>query len=95
MTNLQVPAIILTLVLVFCNHSDGFGQSRKRLRELEKMEQSHEAEEDTNNEEGKKRHESIQSKQTRKEMKRYLKLNKNYNNNRRTFSSRIKSRKRK
>lgn len=94
MTNLRVPTIILTLSLVSCLHFEAQSQSRKRLRELDKMEKSHETEEETNNEEGKKRHESIQSKQTRKEMKHYRKLNKNYNNNRRPILNKFKSKKR-
>ncbi|GAB5539580.1 MAG: hypothetical protein Salg2KO_16830 [Salibacteraceae bacterium] len=67
-------------MLCFINSADA--QSRKRLRELEKMEESHEVDEAQAQEEGRARHMSIQSKRTRKEMKRYKKLNKRYNKNR-------------
>ena len=70
MANLHHFLAILVLTTVLgqsvCN-----AQSRKRLRELEKMEEQHEVDEDEARNEAKSRHMSIQSKQTRKEMKRY------------------------
>jgi hypothetical protein len=62
---------------------DANAQSRKRLRELDQMEKSHEEEEAAAEEEAKARHLSIQSKQTKKEMKRYKKMSKRVNTNRR------------
>lgn len=63
--------------------TQGNAQSRKRLRELEKMEQSHQVDEAAAEAEARQRHMDIQSKQTKKEMKRYKKMSKRYNNNKR------------
>jgi hypothetical protein len=82
-TNLRVVLISFVLFCLMVCGFDSNAQSRKRLRELEKMEESHETEEETSNAEGIARHMSIQHKKTRKEMKRYKKLNKQYNNNKR------------
>ncbi|GAB4383473.1 MAG: hypothetical protein Kow0075_15600 [Salibacteraceae bacterium] len=71
-------------------------QSRIRLRELEKMQETHEQDEEQAREEARKRHLSIQSKQTLREMKRYEKMSKRHNKNKRPlFTRKRKSRKRK
>lgn len=81
--NLRVVFVSFIFLGLMLSNLDSKAQSRKRLRELEKMEESHEAEEETSNAEGIARHMSIQTKKTRKEMKRYKKLNKQYNKNKR------------
>lgn len=83
MTNLKLTTVLFILIGVLSFPSKSEAQSRKRLKELEKVEESQEAEKENAGDEGAERHMSIQSKRTRKEMKRYKKLNKNYNKNRR------------
>ena len=82
MTNLKLTGVLFILIGLLSLPSNAEAQSRKRLRELEKVGESQEAEKEDAGEEGKARHMSIQSKRTRKEMKRYKKMNKNYNKNR-------------
>tara|TARA_B110000046_G_scaffold16866_1_gene16088 strand:- start:6 stop:296 length:291 start_codon:yes stop_codon:yes gene_type:complete len=81
-SNLLYKVFLLGVILVLAFPINGEAQSRKRLRELEKMEDTHEEDEDQMNEEGKKQHMSIQSKSTRKQMKRYQRMNKRHNKNR-------------
>lgn len=83
MTNLRFTGILFIAIFVFIGINEVNAQSRKRLRELEKTEQSRADEERAATEAAKKRHMDIQSKQTRKEMKQYRKKNKRLNNNRR------------
>ncbi|MEZ4720559.1 MAG: hypothetical protein R2813_01625 [Flavobacteriales bacterium] len=92
MTNLHLT-MALTFLILFSTVGAS-AQSRKRLRELEKMEKSHEEEADADNSEAIERHLSIQTKKTRKEMKRYKKLSKQYNNNKRPLFSKGRRRRR-
>jgi Ni/Co efflux regulator RcnB len=73
---------LLVLLISFLAVNSIEAQSRQRLRELENKEQDRQAEQQAAEEEGRQRHKDIQSKQTRKEMKRYEKQSKRYNNNR-------------
>ena len=83
MTNLHFKTFLLIVSLLLFNLSEGTAQSKKRLKELERVEQDRNAEEASKSDEAKKRHKDIQSKQTLKEMKKYKKMSKNNNNNRR------------
>ncbi|GEM_PF-798690 len=58
-------------------------QSKKRLRELEKVKQEQQGDEEAAKKEAKERHLSIQSKQTLKEMKKYERQSKRVNKNQR------------
>lgn len=84
MIKLIFRILLLTALSLFVLPDNGYAQSRKRLKELEKMEAEHEAEADEGNEAGIKRHMDIQSKRTRKEMKKMKKRSDRYNNNKRT-----------
>lgn len=96
MTKLNSNAIqkvfLIVVVLSFAAPITSQAQSRKRLKELEKMEETHEVDEKAASKEDKKRHMSIQSKNTRKEMKRYQKMNKRHNKNRKPlFRKRVRN----
>jgi Flp pilus assembly protein TadB len=80
-TNLLRIAFLMLMVALL-NVQPAEAQSKKRLRELENKEQERQAEEAAAEREAQERHLSIQSKQTRKEMKRYKKMSKRVNNNR-------------
>ena len=82
MTNLHFKTFLLIVSLLLFNLSEGAAQSKKRLKELERVEQDRNAEEASKSDEAKKRHRDIQSKQTRKEMKKYKKMSKRHNTNR-------------
>ena len=82
-TNLHVSIGILAIIVITAIPTKVEAQSRKRLKELERTEQQRAAEDDAAANEAKQRHLDIQSKQTRKEMKRYEKMSKRHNTNRR------------
>jgi len=95
MTNLIVRTLLLAFFIFFFLPNNVQAQSRKRLRELDKKEAQQNAEEDASNEAAKKRHLEIQSKSTRKEMRRLKKMSQRHNTNRRApFWKRSKRRKR-
>lgn len=83
MTNLHFKTFLILLIVVLMSVGEANAQSRKRLKELERVEQDRNAEEQSKSDEAKKRHLDIQSKQTKKEMKKYKKMSKRHNTNRR------------
>jgi hypothetical protein len=83
MTNLTVRALLFAFFIFFFLPNNGQAQSRKRLRELDKKEAQRNAEEEASNDAAKKRHLDIQSKSTRKEMRRLKKMSERHNTNRR------------
>jgi len=82
MTNLLLRLAFLFLVISLAFPLTTEAQSRKRLKELEKTEERQQSEQMAAEEEARQRHMDIQSKQTKKEMKRYKKMSKRHNNNR-------------
>ena len=93
---LIIRSILLSAFLLFLLNDSVLAQSRQRLRELEKKEQQRNEEEQQSNEAGKKRHYNIQSKSTKKEMKRLKKISRRHNTNRKApFWKRMKFGKRK
>lgn len=88
MTNLRVNAVLFSLIVCMAFPNLTEAQSRKRLRELEETKENQEAEAQAAEDAGRERHLDIQSKQTRKEMRRYRKLSKQYNNNRKPLFNR-------
>lgn len=96
MTNLRVRNVLFG-VLVFILPMASAAQSRhvrEREKELGQKEAERQAEQQAADEEARERHERIQTKQTRKEMKRYRKLSKQYNNNKKPLFSKGMFRKR-
>ena len=77
-------SFVLFISFVFVlSLSEASAQSRQRLRELEKTKQEQRAEEQAAIDAAKKRHQSIQTKQTRKEMKKYERQSRRVNKNQR------------
>jgi len=95
MTNLIVRTLLLTFFIFFFLPNNVQAQSRKRLRELDNKEAQRNAEEEAANKAALKKHMDIQSKSTRKEMRRLKKMSQRHNTNRRApFWKRSKRRKR-
>lgn len=90
MNRTKLSFVLFLLFLFILPASSVHAQSRKRLRELEKVGQEQQGDEESAKNEAMERHLSIQSKQTRKEMKKYAKQSKRVNKNQRQpFFSRV------
>lgn len=92
MANLHHTVALLMLAGFLTTATSAHTQSRKRLRELEKVEEKHEEDAEADNSEALARHMNIQSKSTKKEMKRYKKLSKQHNTNRRPLFNKARRR---
>lgn len=83
MTNLIIRIVLFLVFTTALGVQNSEAQSRKRLKELEKTEERQQDEQAAAQEEGRQRHMDIQSKRTKKEMKRNKRRSKRYNKNRR------------
>ncbi len=77
--------LIVVGLLVFCGGDPCFGQTKKRLKELEKKERQREKGQREAETELGKRHKRMQSKATRKRMRRNQRKSNRLNRNKRTF----------
>ena len=98
MKSIKIRHVIALAILLFALDSAVVAQSRhvkQREKELGQKEEDRAAEQEAADAEAKERFMSIQSKSTRKEMKRYKKMSKRVNKNRRDpFFTRVFRKKR-